>query len=81
VESPEAYAERRGIKIVNPSRRNAIMANGKTKADLEAEIADLQEENQELQDQLDAIADIVGGDEEEDEDGGLTDEEEDADQD
>ena len=35
------------------------MADGKTKAELEAEIADLEEENQELQGQLDSIADIV----------------------
>ena len=61
-ESLEDYAERRGIQITNSGkRRNAIMAQGKTKADLEAEISDLQDENQELQDQLDAIADIVGG--------------------
>jgi hypothetical protein len=66
-ESPEGYAERRGIEIVNPSRRrNAIMANGKTKAELEAEIADLREENDQLQDALDAIADIVGGDDSDD---------------
>jgi len=30
---------------------------GKTKADLEAEIRELEDENQELQDQLDAVAD------------------------
>ena len=35
------------------------MATGKTKTELEAQIADLQDENQELEDQLDAIADIV----------------------
>jgi hypothetical protein len=44
------------------------MATTKTKADLEAKISDSQDENQELQDQLDAIADIVGGDTEEEED-------------
>ena len=33
------------------------------KSDLEAEIAELQTQNAELQDQLDAIADIIGGDE------------------
>ena len=72
-ESLDDYAERRKIQITNPSiRRTAIMAQGKTKAELEAEIADLQEENQELQDQLDAVADIVSpddGDEDEDETG------------
>ena len=44
------------------------MATVKTKAELEAEIADLQEENQALQDQLDAVADIVNPDDEEEED-------------
>ena len=64
-ESLEDYAERRGFQITNPStnrRKKAIMPTGKTKAELEAEIADLQDENQELQDQLDAIADIVSPD-------------------
>ena len=71
-ESLDDYAERRKIQITNPSiRRTAIMAQGKTKAELESEIADLQEENQELQDQLDAVADIVSpddGDEDDDDD-------------
>ena len=35
------------------------MARTKTRADLEAEIDELQQENQDLQDQLDAVADIV----------------------
>ena len=48
--------------------------NGRTKQDLLDEIADLQAENQDLQDQLDAIADIVSPPEEEEED-----EEDDAD--
>ena len=68
-ESLEDYAQRRKIQITNPSkRRNAIMARGKTKAELEAQIADLQDENQELQDQLDAIADIVAPEEEDHDD-------------
>jgi hypothetical protein len=70
-ESLEDYADRRHIKLTNTSkRRKAIMARGRTKADLEQEISDLQEENQELQDQLEAIADIVapGDDETEEED-------------
>jgi len=62
-ESLEDYAERRRIQITNPSkRRNATMATNKSKAELEAEIADLQGENQELQDQLDSIADIASVD-------------------
>lgn len=44
------------------------MPTERTKADLEAEIAYLQEQNEELQDQLDAIADIVGGDEDDEDD-------------
>ena len=59
-ESLEDYAERRKVKLINSNRkRHAIMARPKTKAELEAEIADLQDENQDLQDQLDAVADIV----------------------
>ena len=75
-ESLEDYAQRRKIQIKNPSkRRNAIMATTKSKAELEGEIADLKEENEELQEQLDTIADIVApadedgtGDDEEDDD-------------
>jgi hypothetical protein len=57
------------------------MATTKSKAELEAEIADLKDENEELQDQLDTIADIAGGDEEEEDDGDGGDEQEDDDQD
>jgi hypothetical protein len=42
--------------------------NGRTKQDLLDESDDLRAENQELQDQLDAMADIVSPPEEEDED-------------
>jgi hypothetical protein len=82
-EDLEEYAERRGIQITNPSRRrDAIMATTKSKAELEAEIDDLKDENAELQDTLDAIADIVSpADEEEDDDGQDGDDEEDDDQD
>ena len=73
-EGIEDYAERRGIQITNPSRRRkAIMATTKSKAELEAEIDDLKDENAELQDQLDTIADIVApadDDEDDDDDGG-----------
>lgn len=79
-ESLEDYATRRKIQITNPSkRRNAIMATTKSKAELEAENADLKEENEELQDKLDAIADVVATDEEDDELGQDEDEEEDDD--
>ena len=57
----EGYAERRKITLTNPNRRSMYMAIGRTKAELESPIEDLETENQELQDQLDAIADIVGG--------------------
>ncbi len=75
-ESLEDYAARRKIQITNPfMRRNAIMARSKSKAELEAENADLRDENQELQDQLDTIADIVAPEDEDEE------EEDDDDQD
>jgi hypothetical protein len=81
-ESLEDYAQRRKIQITNPSkRRNAIMATTKSKADLQAEIADLKEENEELQDQLDTIADIVAPADEDEDENGDGDEEEDNDQD
>ena len=81
-ESLENYAQRRKIQITNPSkRRNAIMATTKSKADLQAEIADLKEENEELQDQLDTIADIVAPADEDEDENGDGDEEEDNDQD
>jgi hypothetical protein len=69
-ESLEDYVERRKLQITNPPRRrNAIMPTNKSKAELEAEIDDLKDENAELQDQLDTIADIVApADEDEDED-------------
>jgi hypothetical protein len=69
-ESLEDYAARRKIQITNPPRkRNVIVATNKSKAELEAEIDDLKDENAELQDQLDTIADIVApADEEEDDD-------------
>jgi len=54
------------------------MVTTKSKADLEAEIDDLKDENAELQDQLDTIADIVAP---ADEDDGADDEEEEDDQD
>lgn len=70
-ESLEDYADRRHIEIENSSRKKDLtMASNRSKADLEAEIADLQDENQDLQEQLDAIADIVSPSEEDDDDSG-----------
>jgi hypothetical protein len=81
-ESLEDYAQRRKILLTNPSkRRNAIMATTKSKAELQAEIADLKEENEELQEQLDTIADIVAPADEDDDNGTGGEEEEDDDQD
>ena len=73
----DEYAEHKRIEIVNRGKRSLNMAgngNGRTKQDLLDEIDDLQQENQALQDQLDAIADIVSPpDDEDDEDGSTTD--------
>ena len=74
-ESPEDYAERKRIEINPIKRTNAMARTAKTKAELEAEIRELQDENDDLQERLDAIADLTA-DEDEDED-----EEDDEDQD
>jgi hypothetical protein len=59
-EDVEAYADRKHIEIVNLGRtRNMANGNGRTKQDLLDEINDLRAENQDLQDALDAVADIV----------------------
>jgi cell shape-determining protein MreC len=79
-ESLEDYAERRKVKLINPTNRSTVIMakTTKTKADLAAELSDLQDENQELRDQLDVIADIVApADEDEDDD----DDDEDSDDD
>ena len=78
-ESLEDYAERRKFSITNPNGRSTHMADGKTKAELEAQIEDLEAENQDLQDQLDAIADIAGGGDQDDEDSDDDDDEDDTD--
>jgi hypothetical protein len=59
------------------------MARSKSKAELEAENADLRDENEELQGQLDTIADIVAPTDEDGDEGqtgDADDEEEDDDQ-
>ena len=77
-ESLEDYAERRKFAITNPpNKRRTHMADGKTKAELEAQIDDLEAENQDLQDQLDAIADIAGGGDQDDDDSGDDDDDDD----
>jgi hypothetical protein len=73
--SPREYAQAMGIELVeNPmNRRRYIMA--KSTAELKREItdpkgqvADLEDENEDLQDQLDEIAQIAAGDDENHED-------------
>jgi hypothetical protein len=61
-ESVEDYAERRKFEIINPQRRNRTMAKKNatpTRQDLLDRVAELEEENRDLADQLDAIAEIV----------------------
>jgi hypothetical protein len=71
-ESVQSYADRRNFTIVdNPPGRLTNMANGQSKQDLLDQIADLQDENDALQSQIDAISDILdGGDEDDDGDDG-----------
>ena len=61
-ESIEDYAERRKIIIVNPRREPMA-----SKEELQDRIRELEEENDDLQDQLDKIADIAAPIEDEDE--------------
>jgi hypothetical protein len=71
-ESLEDYAERRKITLTNPSGRVAVIM---TKEELLDRVQDLEEENQQLQDRLDAVADLVNGDEGDDDDDDDDDEE------
>jgi hypothetical protein len=82
-ESLDDYAERRKMKLINSSdRRTVIMARTtKTKADLAAEVLELQDENEELKDQLSVIADIVAPADEDEDDDDDDDDEEDEDPD
>lgn len=71
-ESVEDYAARKHFVVSNP-RSISTMANGnQSKQDLLDQIADLQEENDALHAQLDAIQDVlsgVDGDDDTDDDG------------
>ncbi len=59
----EDYASRRGFEMIeNPKRRTREMAS---KAELEEQVRELEEENAALQDQLDDIMDIAAPPEEE----------------
>jgi hypothetical protein len=71
-ESVSDYADRRHFTIQNPPSRkgNKIMADTRTRQDLLDQIADLQDENDALCAQLDAISDVLDqGDEDTDDDG------------
>ena len=67
--SPEEYAERKGLEIVeeNPRRHQQSGRLGQpgerraemTKSQMEERIAELEEENEDLQSRLDSIVDIV----------------------
>lgn len=63
-ESLEDYAERRKIEITNPTRRETVPS---TKRELQERIAELEAENEELQDALDEISEIASPEEEEEE--------------
>jgi hypothetical protein len=68
-QSLDEYAERRHIKLTNPkgARKMAI----KTRRELLDRIAELQDENEELREKVDSIAEIVGEEDEgEDDDQG-----------
>jgi hypothetical protein len=73
-ENLESYADRRNIEIVNSGRTKSMAngGNGRSKQDLLDEIQNLRAENQDLQDALDAVADIVlppdDGDDDDDQD-------------
>ncbi len=65
-ETLEEYAEKRRIKLSNPTT-GARKMPVRTRRELLDRITELEEENQELREKVDSIAEIVG--EEEDEDG------------
>ncbi|HEV2388837.1 MAG TPA: hypothetical protein VGS20_16460 [Candidatus Acidoferrales bacterium] len=62
-ESLESYAERRHVKLVNPRCKTPMSS----KAELAQRIRELEEENDNLRDKPDQVADIVAPPEEEDE--------------
>lgn len=74
-ESLEDYAERRKIKIAEENPRGADAMP--TKEELMQRIKELEDENDDLQDQLDQVADIVAPPEEDEDEGDNGDEEDD----
>lgn len=68
-EDLEDYAARRKIVVSNPTnRRRAKMPRRLSREELEDRVAELETENEELQGQLEEIADIVSPEEDEDQD-------------
>ena len=57
-ESLDEYAERRHIKLTNP--KGARKMPIKTRRELLDRIAELQDENEELREKVDSIAEIIG---------------------
>ena len=66
-ESVEDYAAGRRIQLSNPKGGRVMAKRTETREELKERVAELEAENESLQDQLDAIADIVVPAEEEEE--------------
>lgn len=66
--TPEEYADRKRIQIINPERNRPTMPKAPTRADLEQRIEELEEENAQMAERLDQISELSSGsDDEEDE--------------
>jgi hypothetical protein len=80
-EDLDDWIERKKITLIeNPQKRsNRKMANGNggTEQDLLDRIDALEQENSDLQDQIDAVADIINGDDGDDDDNGGDDDDDD----
>ncbi|MBA3916496.1 MAG: hypothetical protein H0X25_22155 [Acidobacteriales bacterium] len=63
-ESLDDYAERKHIQIENPSRKNNMATN----AELKRKVRELEDENAELRETVDQIADLVAPDDDADAD-------------
>ena len=64
--TPEDYAQTKGVQIKNPTKGKNTMAARPTRAVLEDRVAELEDENQTLNDKLDSILDIASEDDTED---------------
>jgi hypothetical protein len=65
--TPEEYAQTKGIQIKNPTKGKNTMA-APTRAELEDRVAELEDENQNLNDKLDSILDIASDEDSESDD-------------